>query len=240
MSFHSDKEVAEKHEHSKTCFYCNKEFDNYRALGGHLLIHQENQSLRSVNFSGRSSNSIDINRNPHVPLPNIQQNSAGANNLVPTAQAPPPVDYYTMFYSNEANQASSSRSTVSSPGVPQTQILMSPYGVAFLYNSLAPREYVPAGTSVAMSSAVHVPSGSVVATGLPTDSLPYLVPNGVQINQDDLPPTSPDALNSTQDYDLGPEDLPLLDNFIELTSAAETGDGVEEEGSADLDLSLHF
>ncbi|KAK8519521.1 hypothetical protein V6N12_025556 [Hibiscus sabdariffa] len=57
--------------------------------------------------------SIDINRNPPVPLPNSQHKSAGANNLVAIAQAPPPVDFCTLFCSDEANQASRSRSTVS-------------------------------------------------------------------------------------------------------------------------------
>ncbi|KAK8618588.1 hypothetical protein V6N13_132575 [Hibiscus sabdariffa] len=97
------------------------------------------------------------------------------------------------------------------------RIWMSPYDIALLYNSLDPGAFDPADTN----------------------SPPYFV-NEDLIYEDDLPPTSPDALNNTQDYDLGPEDLPLLDNFVELTSDAATGDGVEEEGSTDLDLSLHF
>ncbi|KAK8992522.1 hypothetical protein V6N11_048600 [Hibiscus sabdariffa] len=205
MNLDSCKEATEKHGNSKTCFYCKKEFDNYQALGFHLRIHQEDQSLSSFNFPGRSGNSIDIN--PPIPLPNSQQNSAGANNLVSTAQEPPPVDFYTIFHSDDANQASSSRSTVGNHGVPQTQIWMSPYDIALLYNSLDPGAFDPADTN----------------------SPPYFV-NEDLIYEDDLPPTSPDALNNTQDYDLGPEDLPLLDNFVELTSDAATGDGVEEEG----------
>ncbi|KAL4291647.1 hypothetical protein GQ457_14G008400 [Hibiscus cannabinus] len=239
MNFDSCKEATEKHGNSKTCFYCKEEFDNYQALGFHLRTHQEDQSLSSFNFPGRSGNSIDINRNPPVPLPNSQQDFAGAYNLVPTAEAPSPVDFYTVFHSNDPNQASTSRSTVGNHGVPQTEILMSPYEIALLYNSLAPTEFDPADTSVAMSSPVHAPSSSVEAIILPTDSPPYFIHEDL-FYQDDLPPTSPDALNNTQDYDLGPEDLPLLDNFVELTSDAATGDGVEEEGLTDLDLSLHF
>ncbi|KAK8510424.1 hypothetical protein V6N12_011789 [Hibiscus sabdariffa] len=57
----------------------------------------------------------------------------------------------------------------------------------------------------------HVFCCNVVATGLPKDSLPYLVSNGVsqfntyefQINKDDLPPTTRDDLKRTQDYDIG-------------------------------------
>ncbi|KAK8519525.1 hypothetical protein V6N12_025560 [Hibiscus sabdariffa] len=156
-----------------------------------------------MGFSWMHLYSIDINRNPHVPLPNSQQNS-GVNNLVPIAQAPPPVEFCTFFCSNEANQASRSRSIV-----------------------------------VAMSSVVYVPSGSVVATGLTTDSLPYLVSNGVS-NADEKPRIAPNVHVEPETENLHPKELPLLDNFVELTSAAENGDGAEEEVTTDLDLSLHL
>ncbi|GMJ08478.1 hypothetical protein HRI_004517000 [Hibiscus trionum] len=297
MNFDSSREDLETYAISKTCFYCNREFDNYRALHNHLRIHQNNGSLRGSNFNGRTSDSIDLNRNPPMPLLNSEQNLAGANNPIPIARAPSPIDFCTVFRPNEANQACGNRSTGGNPRVPQTQIFMC-HGVAVLCNSLDGRTFVPAGASASMASAIYVPSGSVVTTGLDTDSSPYLGSNGVcqfntdefQISQDGLPPTSRDDLKRTQGpplfsgvenvgqserslstldgskrpciadnpanadkkpriaYDVHVElenhqlkELPLLDNFVESTSSAETGDGAEEEDCpADLNLSLHL
>ncbi|KAK8989455.1 hypothetical protein V6N11_063880 [Hibiscus sabdariffa] len=111
-----------------------------------------------------------------------------------------------MFRSNEANQASWSRSTGGKPGVPQTQIFMPPFGVGLLCDSSAPRAFVPAGARAAMFSAVYVPSGSVVTTGLATDSSSYLVLNGVcqfntdefQISQDGPPFSGAEKVGQTE------------------------------------------
>ncbi|KAK8519524.1 hypothetical protein V6N12_025559 [Hibiscus sabdariffa] len=300
MNFDSSREDAETYVNSKICFYCNRDFDNYRALLNHLMIHQNDGSLRGSNFHGRMGNSIDINRIPPIPLLNSEQNSAGANCPIPITRAPPPTDFYTMFRMNEANQANGNRSARGKPGVPQTQIFMF-HGVAVLCNSPDGREFVPAGASASMASAIYVPSGNVVTTGLDIDSSPYLGSNGVyqfntdefDISQDGLPvpPTSRNALKTTQGFNLGPplfssvekvgqsgrsmltlerskrpciaynpvkadkkprfaydvhvdlenlqlKELPFLDNFVESTSSAETGDGAEEEDCpADLNMS---
>ncbi|KAL4318438.1 hypothetical protein GQ457_18G001220 [Hibiscus cannabinus] len=50
-------------------------------------------------------------RDPSCSLPNNQHNSAGWNNVIPIALAPPPIDFCTMFHSNQANQAGRNRST---------------------------------------------------------------------------------------------------------------------------------
>ncbi|KAK8992520.1 hypothetical protein V6N11_048599 [Hibiscus sabdariffa] len=296
MNFNSSREVVET-TYGRTCCYCNREFGTYRALHNHIRIHQNNGLLRGSNFHGRSSNSIDISRNHPIPLLNSEHNLAGANNPIPITQAPPAIDFCTMFHLNEANQADRNRSTVGNPRVPQTQIFMF-NGVAVLCNSSPGRAFVPAGASASMASSIHLPSGSVVNTGLDTDSSPNLGSNVVcqfntdefQISQDGLPPTSRDALKSTQGSPLFSSaekvgqsgrslptvdgskrpciadnpvnankkpriasdvnvvlenhqliELPLLDNFVESTSSAETGDGAEEEeGPADLNLSLHI
>ncbi|KAL4291084.1 hypothetical protein GQ457_14G008390 [Hibiscus cannabinus] len=112
-----------------------------------------------------------------------------------------------MFCSNEANQASLNRSTGGNPGVPRTQIFHASF---WCCDSSAPRAFVPAGARAAMSSAVYVPSGSVVTTGPATDSSSYLVLNGVcqfntdefQISQDGLPRTSCDTLKKTRGYNI--------------------------------------
>ncbi|GMI77759.1 hypothetical protein HRI_001445200 [Hibiscus trionum] len=276
MNFNSSREGVES-AYSKTCFYCNREFDNYRALHNHFRIHQNNGSSRGSNFHGRSGNSIDIDRNPPIPLLNSEQNLDGANTPIPITRAPPTIDFLAMFRPSEANQADRNISTGGNSGVPQTQIFMF-NGVAVLCNSSAGRAFVPAGSSASRASAIHVPSGSVVTTGLDTDSSPYLGSNEVcqfntdefRISQDGLPPTSRDALKRTQGFNLGPlfssvekigqsgekkpriaydfhvelenvqlKELPLLDNFVESTSAV-TGDGAEEEGPANVNPALHL
>ncbi|KAK8510396.1 hypothetical protein V6N12_011765 [Hibiscus sabdariffa] len=127
-----------------------------------------------------------IKPEPSCSLPNSQQNSAGANNLVVIVQAPPLVDFCTLFCSNEANQASMSISTISVI----LMILKLRYQCGYVFCC------------------------DVVVTGLSKDSLPYLVSNGVcqfntyefQINKDDLPPTTRDDLKRTQDYDIETSD----------------------------------
>ncbi|XVF87156.1 hypothetical protein PTKIN_Ptkin18bG0096300 [Pterospermum kingtungense] len=177
MNFLLAREDAEQHAGAKSCFYCNKVFSNYRALGGHLRIHQEDRNLRTLNNPGWSSNSMDITRNPPASLPNSQLNSlAGGNNPIPFTRAPPAFDLPWMFCSNETNLASRSRFTGSNPGVAQTQIIMSPdlsygcgNGATYHHNSLASRGFAPAGANAAISSSAFAPSGSVLATGFPTD-----------------------------------------------------------------------
>ncbi|XVF25460.1 hypothetical protein REPUB_Repub13aG0214100 [Reevesia pubescens] len=212
---------------TKSCFYCIKVFNNYRALGGHLRIHQEYKTLRNLNYPGRSSNSMDVTRNPPASLPNSQNSSAGGNSPTPFTRALPPVDLSRMFCSNEINQARS-RFTGSNRGAAQTQIIMSPdishgcgSGATYHHNNLASRAFAPAGANAAMSSAAFASPGSVVATGFPIDSslylgFPidsslYLGSNEVcefntdkfQISQDGLPPSSGDALLNIQGYNLG-------------------------------------
>ncbi|XWS15974.1 hypothetical protein CRYUN_Cryun34aG0047600 [Craigia yunnanensis] len=219
MNFLLAREDAEKHAGTKSCFYCNKVFNNYRALGGHLRIHQEDKNLRTLNYPGHSCNSMDITRNPPASLPNSLQNSlAGGNNLTPFTSAPPAFDFSWMFCSNETNQASRCKFTGSNPGGAQTQIIMSPdfsygcsNGATYHHNNLASRVFAPAGANSAMSSAAFAPSGSVVASGFPIDSLLYLGSNRVcqfnidefQISQDGLPPSSGDALQDVYGYNLG-------------------------------------
>lgn len=214
MNFLLAREDAEKHAGTKSCFYCNKVFNNYRALGGHLRIHQEDKTSRTLNYPGRSSNSMDITRNPPVLLPNSQQNSSGGgNNPTPFSRAPPAFDFSRMFYSNEINQASRSKYTGSNPGVSQTQFIMSPdfsygCGSGATYHSLASRAFAPAGANAVMSPAAFASSGSVVAAGFPIDSSLYLGTNGVcqfntdefRISRDGLPPSSGDALQNVQGY----------------------------------------
>ncbi|XP_022723490.1 uncharacterized protein LOC111280405 isoform X2 [Durio zibethinus] len=223
MNFLLAKEDAEKKAGTKSCFYCNKVFNNYRALGGHLRIHQEDKTLRSLNYPGRSSNSMDITRNPPASLPIGQRNSsAGGNNPTPFTRAPPPLDFSRMFCSNEANQASRSKFTGSNPGVAQAQIIMSPdfshgcsSGSTYHHNSLASRAFVPAGANAAMSSAAFAPSGSGVATGFPIDASLCLGSNGgcqfntdeFQISPDGLPTSSADTLQNIQ----GPPPCSTLD-----------------------------
>ncbi|XWS19852.1 hypothetical protein CRYUN_Cryun31cG0052200 [Craigia yunnanensis] len=218
MNFLLARDDAEKHAGTKSCFYCNKVFNNYRALGGHLRIHQEDKTLRTLNYPRCPSNSMDITRNPPASLPNSQQNSsAGGNNPAPFTRAPPAFDFSRMFCSNETNQASGRKFTGSNPGVAQTQIIMSPdfsngcgNGATYHHNSLASSTFVPAGANAVMSSAAFALSGSVVATGFPIDSSLYLGSNGVcqfntdefQICRDDLPPFSGDALQTVRGYNL--------------------------------------
>lgn len=217
MNFLLPREDAAKNAGFKTCFYCNKTFNNYRALGGHLKVHQGDKPVRSSN---RFHNFIDLTRNPPSSLPISQQSSSpGENNPTPLTRATPPFDFSRMFRSNETNQSSRSRFTGSNPGVAQTQIIMSPdfshgsgSGATNHHNSLASREFAPAGANAAMSSSALDPSGSVVATGFPVDSSLYLGSNGVrqfnndesQISQANLLPSSGDDLQSTQGYNLGP------------------------------------
>ncbi|XWS19851.1 hypothetical protein CRYUN_Cryun31cG0052200 [Craigia yunnanensis] len=227
MNFLLARDDAEKHAGTKSCFYCNKVFNNYRALGGHLRIHQEDKTLRTLNYPRCPSNSMDITRNPPASLPNSQQNSsAGGNNPAPFTRAPPAFDFSRMFCSNETNQASGRKFTGSNPGVAQTQIIMSPdfsngcgNGATYHHNSLASSTFVPAGANAVMSSAAFALSGSVVATGFPIDSSLYLGSNGVcqfntdefQICRDDLPPFSGDALQTVRGYNLCPPPCSSLD-----------------------------
>lgn len=210
MNFHSGREDAQKHGVDKSCFYCDKVFDDYQALGDHLRIHEE-EAFRALNFPGRSSNSIDITRNPPAPLPNSQLSSASVNNLTPITRAPTLIDFCAMFGSHDANQANRSKSTGSNLGDAQTQIFMSPGGATFRRNSSASKTFAPAGASAALSSAACASSGGVVATGLPTDSSSYLRKYDVsqfniddfQISQDGLPPASRDAMQKTRGYNMG-------------------------------------
>ncbi|EOY27683.1 Uncharacterized protein TCM_029470 isoform 2 [Theobroma cacao] len=225
MNFLLAREDAEKHAGTKSCFYCNKVFNNYRALGGHLRIHQEDKTSRTLNYPGRSSNSMDITRNPPVLLPNSQQNSSGGgNNPTPFSRAPPAFDFSRMFYSNEINQASRSKYTGSNPGVSQTQFIMSPdfsygCGSGATYHSLASRAFAPAGANAVMSPAAFASSGSVVAAGFPIDSSLYLGTNGVcqfntdefRISRDGLPPSSGDALQNVQGYNFSPHPCSSVD-----------------------------
>ncbi|KAG4124471.1 hypothetical protein ERO13_D10G042600v2 [Gossypium hirsutum] len=211
MNFHSGREDAQKHAVDKSCIYCNKVFDDYLALSGHLRIHEE-ETLRALNFPGRSSNSIDITRNPPAPLPNSQLSLASVNNLTPITRTPTLIDFCAMFGSCDANQANRSKSTGSNLGDAQTQIVMSPSGATFRHNSSASKTFAPVGANAALSSAACASSGGVVATGLPTDSSSYLRKYEVcqfntdefQISQDGLPPALRDAMQKTQGYNLGP------------------------------------
>ncbi|XP_039009131.1 uncharacterized protein LOC120137463 isoform X2 [Hibiscus syriacus] len=198
MNFCSGSEDAENHVSSKTCFYCYKEFDNYRSLGFHLRIHQDNPSLRGSNFPSRPTDSVDIYRNPHVSLPNSLQNSAGANNPIPIAQAPPQFDYSSMLRLNEAGQVGRNRTTGGNYRVLQTQ-----NAVASSSNSSALRAFVPADASAASSSAVYAPFGSFVTTGLASDSWSFIGSNGIYQFDTDEFQTSRDALKRTQGYTLG-------------------------------------
>ncbi|KAB2060816.1 hypothetical protein ERO13_A10G041700v2 [Gossypium hirsutum] len=210
MNFHSGRKDAQKHAVDKSCIYCNKVFDDYLALSGHLRIHEE-ETLRALNFPGRSSNSIDITRNPPAPLPNSQLSLASVNNLTPITRAPTLIDFCAMFGSCDANQANRSKSTGSNLGDAQTQIVMSPSGATFRHNSSASKTFAPVGANAALSSAACASSGGIVATGLPTDSSSYLRKYEVcqfntdefQISQDGLPPASRDAMQKTQGYNLG-------------------------------------
>ncbi|OMO65692.1 hypothetical protein COLO4_31059 [Corchorus olitorius] len=212
------KEDAEKQVGTKSCFYCHKVFSNYRALGGHLRIHQEDRMSRNLNCPSRSSNSMDITRNPPVPLPNSQQNSSvGGNNPTPFTTTPPPFDFPRMV-SNETNQASRSRFVGSNPGVAQGPVIMPPDfstgyggGVSYQHNALASRAFAPAGANAVMSTAFPS-SASVVATGFPIDSSLYAGgSHGIcqfntdqfQISRDGLPPPPGDALQNFQGYNLG-------------------------------------
>ncbi|TYI04850.1 hypothetical protein ES332_A10G048400v1 [Gossypium tomentosum] len=211
MNFHSGRKDAQKHAVDKSCIYCNKVFDDYLALSGHLRIHEE-ETLRALNFPGRSSNSIDITRNPPAPLPNSQLSLASVNNLTPITRAPTLIDFCAIFGSCDANQANRSKSTGSNLGDAQTQIVMSPSGATFRHNSSASKTFAPVGANAALSSAACASSGGIVATGLPTDSSSYLRKYEVcqfntdefQISQDGLPPASRDAMQKTQGYNLGP------------------------------------
>ncbi|KAE8720008.1 Galactose oxidase/kelch repeat superfamily protein [Hibiscus syriacus] len=107
MNFLSGSEDAD----GKKCFYCNKVFENHRALIGHLRVHQENGSSVDLNFPGQPSKFINVNRNHPVPPLNIQQNLAGANSPTSNARALPTIDFCTLFRSNKANQAGRKRST---------------------------------------------------------------------------------------------------------------------------------
>ncbi|XVE88388.1 hypothetical protein DITRI_Ditri19aG0066100 [Diplodiscus trichospermus] len=219
QSIFKRREDAEKDAGTKSCFYCNKLFNNYRALGGHLRIHREDKILRSLNYPGHSSNSMDITRNPPASLPNCEQNPlSGGNKISPFTRAPPPFDFPRMFCSNETNQASSSKFTGSSPGVAQTQLVMSPdfshgcgSGATYHHNISASREFASAGANAAASSNALASPDSVVATGFPVDSSLYLGSNGIcqfntdefRISQDRLPPSSGGALHNIQGYNLG-------------------------------------
>ncbi|XP_021294872.1 uncharacterized protein LOC110424595 isoform X3 [Herrania umbratica] len=168
---------------------------------------------------------MDITRNPPVLLPNSQQNSSGGgNNPTPFSRAPPPFDFSRMFYSNEINQASRSKYTGSNPGVSQTQFIMSSdlsygCGSGSTHHSLASRAFASAGANAVMSPAAFASSGSVVATGFPTDSSSYLGTNGgcqfntdeFRISRDGLPPSSGDALLNVQGYNLSPHPCSSVD-----------------------------
>ncbi|XWS15973.1 hypothetical protein CRYUN_Cryun34aG0047600 [Craigia yunnanensis] len=256
MNFLLAREDAEKHAGTKSCFYCNKVFNNYRALGGHLRIHQEDKNLRTLNYPGHSCNSMDITRNPPASLPNSLQNSlAGGNNLTPFTSAPPAFDFSWMFCSNETNQASRCKFTGSNPGGAQTQIIMSPdfsygcsNGATYHHNNLASRVFAPAGANSAMSSAAFAPSGSVVASGFPIDSLLYLGSNRVcqfnidefQISQDGLPPSSGDALQDVYGYNLGPppcsslEKIGQYDRSLLMCEEGKRPYLADESGNADM------
>ncbi|KAA3479070.1 Zinc finger 19 [Gossypium australe] len=200
MNFHSGRKDAQKHAVDKSCIYCNKVFDDYLALSGHLRIHEE-ETLRALNFPGHSSNSINITRNPPAPLPNSQLSLASVNNLTPITRAPTLIDFCAMFGSCDANQANRSKSTGGNLGDAQTQIVMSPSGAAFHHNSSASKTFAPVGANAALSSAACASSGGIVATGLPTDSSSFL--RKYEVSQDGLPPASRDAMQKTQGYNLG-------------------------------------
>ncbi|GMI72931.1 hypothetical protein HRI_000962400 [Hibiscus trionum] len=214
------REDTEKHAGTRSCSYCNKVFTNYRALGGHLRIHQEGKPSGTLNYLGSSSNSIDTTRNPPASLPNSQRNSLpGVNNLTPFTSSPPPFDPSWGICSNETNHASMSGFTDGNPGGSQTQNVMFPnysHGCACAcachHGSLASGRFVPTGPHPALSSTAFTPSSTVVTPGFDIDTSLHLGPNGVgqfntdefQISRDGLPPTRGDALQTVQGYNLGP------------------------------------
>ncbi|KAL4311389.1 hypothetical protein GQ457_01G041380 [Hibiscus cannabinus] len=210
MSSPLAREDTEKHADTRSCSYCNKVFNNYRALGGHLRIHQEGMPSGTLNFLGSSSNSINTTRNPPASLPYSHRNSSpGVNNLTLFTSAPPPFDPSRVICSNETNHASTT-------GFTQTQILFPNYshgcGSAYHHGSLASGGFSPTGPHAAMSSAAFAPSSIVVTTGFDIDTSLHLGPNAVcqfntdefQICPDGLPPTRGAALQTVQGFNLGP------------------------------------
>ncbi|GMI85996.1 hypothetical protein HRI_002268900 [Hibiscus trionum] len=207
------REDAEKHAGARSCSYCNKVFTNYRALGGHLRIHQEGKTSGTLNYLGSSSNSIETTGNPPASLPNSQRNSSpGVNNQTPISRATP-------IYSNETNPANMTGFTSGNTGVAQTQIIMFPIysytcGSAATSHpsSLASGGSAPTGTDAAMSHAAFASSNSLVGTDFHIDTSLHLGPNEVcqfntdefQISPDGLPPTRGDALQNVQGYNIGP------------------------------------
>ncbi|KAK8978468.1 hypothetical protein V6N11_008778 [Hibiscus sabdariffa] len=204
---------------ARSCSYCNKVFNNYRALGGHLRIHQEGKTSGTLNCLGSSSNSIDTSRNPPVSLPNSQWNSSlGVNNQTSISRAPPPLDPFRVICSDETNYANMIGFTSGNSGVAETQIIMFPIysyicgsAATSQHSSFASGGSAPTGIHAAMSYAALASSGSVVATGFHIDTSLHLGPNEarqfnteeIQIIPDGLPPTRGDALQNVQGYNIG-------------------------------------
>ncbi|KAK8487548.1 hypothetical protein V6N12_067098 [Hibiscus sabdariffa] len=211
---------------ARSCSYCNKVFNNYRALGGHLRIHQEGKTSGTLNCLGSSSNSIDTSRNPPVSLPNSQWNSSlGVNNQTSISRAPPPLDPFRVICSDETNYANMIGFTSGNSGVAETQIIMFPIysyicgsAATSQHSSFASGGSAPTGIHAAMSYAALASSGSVVATGFHIDTSLHLGPNEarqfnteeIQIIPDGLPPTRGDALQNVQGYNIGKFPNPTL------------------------------
>lgn len=85
-----------------SCIYCKRIFETYRALGGHLRVHQPGKLSRSRSRLARLAKYRRSYRNFPLSIPNIKQLSS---NPPPAARATSLFGFPRVFRSNGMNQA---------------------------------------------------------------------------------------------------------------------------------------
>ncbi|KAI4298279.1 hypothetical protein L6164_031857 [Bauhinia variegata] len=78
LSLDLDKGKVGQKEYTHSCYYCNKVFNDYHALGGHLRAHQEEIKIRrNQNYAGPSRNPIDgTTSNPILSMNSLDKTSS--------------------------------------------------------------------------------------------------------------------------------------------------------------------
>ncbi|GLT59859.1 hypothetical protein SLA2020_326560 [Shorea laevis] len=165
MNSRPSREDAQNSTGPKSCFYCNKTFNNRRALGGHLRIHKQKRSSRTRNSRRRLSNIFQFARNPRLSVPNSQgQHSSGVDgdqlvHPAPFTRATSPSGFRRMFCTNEINRADASNLTGNNLKLASLQSVPSPN---CSYGSSADVTY----QSSCLSSTVSAPAGGPAVTDL--------------------------------------------------------------------------
>jgi|UniRef100_A0A2N9FMT6 hypothetical protein len=180
----SDKENAEKHVTMLPCFYCKRVFNNHRALGGHLRVHQEEiNAWRSWSYPVHSGNFIDNTSTTPYPISMGQpENSSGgawSNPGTLFSRVTSAMDF-SNFCSNEPSWVNACIYSENNVGNARSQFIISPN----LSSGSGSAGFHP---SAPLSSATFIPSASTATTGFPMGPSSYFNSYGVcQFNTDAL------------------------------------------------------